>query len=270
VHEIEGVVVATTDSTTGPPARPELLRSEDVQTGSWGESGAAGHTSDRIYALDDEVCQIAFELAPGGFFAQEGDGFDVYERDTVWRVLGGVFVARNPETGETHRLRAGDALVFGGDVWHEGFNYGAAPARVLELTAPPPTVGHRPVGRKEFPLSGGDAAAPTARVVREAELRWRLEGSDSPLLVGEILTTPALMAGEVHLAPGRRSDLRVLARTGTLYVLEGLVRVERADGSWFDARPADGVYLPAGAPHRLANPMTTPARALFQLAGGGR
>ena len=245
--------------------QPTLLRLGDVRTGSWGSGGAAGQTSDLIYALDDEVCQIAFELAPGGFFTQEGDGFDVYERDTLWRVLEGVFVARNPETDEVHVLHAGDALVFRGDVWHEGFNCGHGRALVLELTAPPPTGAHEPVGRKRFPLAPAAAPGPTARVVRREALRWRLDGGVPPLLVGEIIATPALTAGELHLPPGGRSDVRTLAGSATFYVLDGSFRVEREDGSWFDAGPADGVYLPAAAPHRLANHGVTVATAVFQV-----
>jgi mannose-6-phosphate isomerase-like protein (cupin superfamily) len=235
---------------------------------------------DWVYADTDEVCQIVFEIPVGSWFGQEGEGFDVYERDIVWRVLEGTVVTANAETGEVHRLRAGESLLFAGDVWLQAWNYGAEPALAVEFTAPaksraadivpkawpetprladPALVGRWPEGRPDA------LARATVRALSEHDIRWRLEG-DPPILVGHVASTPFLTVGEYHLRPGQRSDVRSHAGATTLYVLEGLLGVELPERStWLEANPKDGIYLPPGTPYRLLNAGASPLVALFQV-----
>ena len=120
------------------PETALLVTYAQARRGVWGD-GSSGLTVDWVYFLTDEVCQIVFGLPVGGAFTQSEDAFDVFERHTVWHVLSGLFVAANPQSGEVYRLRQGDSLAFGGDVWHHGFAAGSDPALVIEFTAPPPT-----------------------------------------------------------------------------------------------------------------------------------
>jgi quercetin dioxygenase-like cupin family protein len=240
----------------------------------WGE-GSSGFTVDRVYFLTDEVCQIVFGLPVGGAFTQSEDTFDVYERHTLWRVLAGTFVAANPETGEVHRLRTGDSLAFRGDVWHHGFAAGAEPVLVVEFTAPPPTRTERLVERRALParptygtLDTRAPEAPTARAIPAGDRRWTLEGTTAPALVGEIVSTPTLTVAEIELRSGQRTDCLVRTGAETAYVLDGTVGVELPEvGTWLEAGPRDGVYLPAGTPHRLLNVGAGSASVVFQVVG---
>jgi quercetin dioxygenase-like cupin family protein len=54
-----------------------------------------------------------------------------------------------------------------------------------------------------------------------------------------------------------------------LYILDGSlnVRLLDTDGqSWFELKPKDGFYLPAGTPHQYYNISGQPVRALFAVA----
>ncbi len=259
---------------------PSLLRYSDVPRGVWGTSRESGQTVDWIYADTDEVCQIVFGISVGGWFRQEGEGFDVYERDIVWRVLEGTVVTANAETGEVHRVEAGESLHFKGDVWLQAWNYGAAPALAVEFTAPaksraarvvhkpwPETqrlrdsalVGRWPEGRQEA------AGRATVHHLREHDVLWQLEG-DAPILIGHVVSTPFLTVGEIHLLPGQRSDVRTHEGAMTLYVVSGALGVELPeDSTWLEAEPKDGVYLPPLTSYRLLNTGASPLVALFQL-----
>ena len=56
-------------------------------------------------------------------------------------VLEGTYISANPETGEVHVAKEGEAIFFRKDTWHHGFNGGTGPVRVLEFFAPPPSTG---------------------------------------------------------------------------------------------------------------------------------
>lgn len=254
------------------PKTPSLVMYPQARREVWGND-SSGLTADWVYFLTDEICQIVFGLRVGGAFTQIEDGFDVYERNTLWRVLSGVFVAANPETGEVYRLRPGDSLAFRGDVWHHGFAVGSDPVLVLEFTSPPPTRPERRVERKPLParprygtLDGQGREEPAAHVISAETRRWTLEGVEIPTLFGEIVSTSTLTVAELELRAGQRTDRFVRAGAQTLYVLDGVVGVELPDdGTWIEAGPRDGVYLPAQTPHRFQNAGTDPAVLLLQL-----
>ena len=145
----------------------------------------------------------------------------------------------NPETGETHRVERGEAVWFGPDTWHHGVSYGTETLRVLEFFAPPPATGSSQPYANTKPylstatyvqndlLGAWPAAAAQARerhtqhVLRQADVLWRLEGTEHELLVGILLSTDQLTCGAIELLPGQRSDVRVHAGDCAGYASEG-------------------------------------------------
>jgi quercetin dioxygenase-like cupin family protein len=247
----------------------------------WGDD-ESGQTTDWIYISTEDVSQIVFGMPVGGHFGHSKDFKDVYDSDIVWRVLAGVLVVLNPETGEVHRACAGEALFFHGDIWHYGYSHGREPVRVLEFSAPSaiqavrhavkkPPIEHPKYGRDEllgrWPQDRAVAeSSSTVQHLTERDLLWRFEGAHRHILVGHLISTKYLTVGELHLLPGQQSDLFVDPAIKTLYVLEGVLNVQLPERrSWLEAGEADGVYLPAGTPHRFLNFATEPCKALFQL-----
>jgi quercetin dioxygenase-like cupin family protein len=261
--------------------RPTLVRYGATLKHVWGDD-ISGQTTDWVYISTEEVSQIVFGMPVGGHFGHSEDFKDVYDSDIIWRVLSGVLVVVNPETGEVHRAAAGEALFFHGDIWHYGYSYGREPVRVLEFSAPsaiqsvrhavkkPPIanpryaqdelLGRWPEGREEA------ESRSTVLVLREEDVHWRMEGERTHVLVGHLVSTRYLTVGEVHLLPGQQSDVYAHDGIKTLYVLEGRLNVQLPEEeSWIEADAADGVYLPAGVSHRFLNFTTEPTRALFQI-----
>jgi mannose-6-phosphate isomerase-like protein (cupin superfamily) len=252
------------------PDGPTLVPCEAAERGVWDGGDDAGRTFDWVYADSDDACQIVFSVPPGGRFLHAGDGFDVYERDIVWRVLTGTLAAANPATGEVQLAHAGESLLFAGDVWLAGWNQGSGPATVVELSAPTrsraPTVTRRPWPDRPRYARGATEAAATVRRLGERDVVWRLEGEAERMLVGHVVSTRHLTVAEALLPPGRRSSAIVRDVTTTIYVLEGALGVELPDEpSWLEANERDSVLLPPSVPHRLVNLTAGPARALLQL-----
>jgi quercetin dioxygenase-like cupin family protein len=145
----------------------------------------------------------------------------------------------------------------------------------MEFTSPPPTRPDRLVERRALParpaygtLDIRAPGAPTARVIPADDRRWALEGTTAPALVGEIVAAPTLTVAEIELSSGQRTDRLVRSGAETLYVLDGTVGVELPEaGTWLEAGPRDGVYLPAGTPHRLLNVGAGSASVVFQVVG---
>jgi quercetin dioxygenase-like cupin family protein len=266
--------------------RPTRIPRDGTTKHVWGDD-VSGQTTDWIYISTDEVSQIVFGMPVGGRFGQSEDFKDVYDSDILWRVLEGVLVVLNPETGEVHRAEAGEALYFHGDIWHYGYSYGDVPVRVMEFSAPsaiqavryavkkPPLTDPR-YSQDEFVGRWPDAMAEareqsSVRLVSKDDILWRFEGERQHILVGHMISTGFLTAGEIHLLPGQLSDLLVSPAIKTMYVLEGTLNVQLPnEESWIEAQTEDGVFLPADTPHRLLNFTTRPVKVLFQLVPPSR
>lgn len=252
----------------------------------WGDA-EAGEVEDWIYVSSGQIHQLMFGLAPGGVFTHSEAHRTIFAADEIYYVVEGTMVLCNPETGEVHRVMAGEAAFFRRDTWHHAFNYGTGHLRVLELFAPPPSqgtsgaysrtkpylttsnygqerwMGHWPMAQVEA------AAAATIRVVRDADTLWRLEGRERQVLVGILAATEHLTAGVMHLLPGQRTDVEQHGGDESVYVLEGTIniRLPEHDGQrWYELKPGDGFYLPEGVPHQYYNMTGEPARLLFGVA----
>jgi len=255
----------------------------------WGDP-EAGEVADWIYVSDQQIHQIVFGLAPGGSFRHSDAYRTVFAADEVLYVLQGRMMLANPETGEVHRLRPGEAAFFRRDTWHHAWCEGGAALRVLEFFAPPPATGTsgayartkpnllapryvRDEWLGRWPMAWEEARAEeTIRVLRPEDRLWRLEGevgAAPPVAVGIIASTEHLTVGTVRLEPGQRTGVQVHGGAEGLYALAGTLSVrlpEAPPPNWFELRPGDGFYLPAGTPHEYRNVGDEPAELIFGVA----
>ena len=252
----------------------------------WGDA-VSGEVADWIYVSSDKIHQLVFGLPTAGAFRHSDQYRTIFAADEVLYVLGGVMVLSNPETGEVHRVGPGEAAFFRRDTWHHAFNHSAEPLRVLELFAPPPAQGAsgsyartKPnltaprytqdqwLGR--WPLAQGEARAGfTMRVLREADILWRLEGKERPALVGLLAATEHLTVGKLHLLAGQNTDVQAHGGDEGLYLLEGTLNVRLPENNgqrWFELKPGDGFYLPQGTPHQYYNMSDRPVSLIFGVA----
>lgn len=267
---------------TGPAHIPYQAATRHL----WGDA-VSGEVADWIYVSSDRIHQLVFSLAPGGAFKHSDSYRTVFAADEIYYVLSGEMALANPETGEVHRVAAGEGAFFRRDTWHHAFNLGAEPVRVLELFAPPPSQGTsgayartRPnvttpsytrdqwLGR--WPMERAAVAAEqTITVMREHDLLWRLEGEENPALVGLWVATEHLTVGQIELLPGQHTDAHCHGGDESLYVLSGTlnVRVPDNDGQrWFELNPGDGFYLPKDVAHQYYNVSGAPVRFVFGVA----
>jgi quercetin dioxygenase-like cupin family protein len=265
--------------------RPTAIPYATVTRHLWGDA-ASGQVADWIYVSDAEIHQIVFGLGPGGRFTHSPAYRTVFAADELLYVLAGTMALANPETGEVHLVGTGEAAFFRRDTWHHAFNRGTGELRVLELFSPPPAQGTsgayartRPYmespryGRDEWlgrlPAGGADRRDDTIRVIRPADVHWRLEGTDHPVPVGLFASTEHLTAGMVTLLPGEAMDAHAHPGAESLYVTAGTVFVHTPDSpapSFFELHAGDGFYVPPATPHRYMNYGGEPATLVFGVA----
>jgi quercetin dioxygenase-like cupin family protein len=269
---------------------PGSVAAGDAALKLWGDEGS-GFVNDWIYVSNDRIQQLLFSMAPGTRFGHSEQYRTNMGADEIFYVLSGVLLLANPETGEVHRLEAGDAAWFGPDTWHHGFSQGTETLRALEFFAPPPATGSsqpyantKPylsepryardewIGR--WPAAAEEAAAAeTQYVIRPEQVMWRVEGREQPILVGIYLSTEQLTAGCIELLPGQRSDSRTHGGDLAGYVLEGRLNLCILDPGgnprarqWFQSDEEDGIFVPAGTVYQLFNMTDRPVRMMFGVA----
>lgn len=267
-------------------SEPTHLPYQAVTRHLWGDQDA-GEVADWIYVSSDKIHQLIFGLLPGRGFRHSESFRTIFAADEILYVLSGTMILSNPESGEVHRLQPGEAAFFRRDTWHHAFNYSTEPLRVLEYFAPPPSQGTsgayartRPylaeskytqdqwLGR--WPLAQSEVRANhTIRVLREADLLWRLEGAEHRLLVGLLAATEHLTVGKIYLMPGQQSDVQIHAGDESFYLLEGTLNIrlpENEGRRWFELEPRDGFYIPQGTPHQYYNISDRPVSLIFGVA----
>jgi quercetin dioxygenase-like cupin family protein len=265
---------------------PAHIPYEAVTRHLWGDE-VAGEVADWIYVSSDKIHQLVFGLLPGQAFRHSDEFRTIFAADEIFYVLSGTMVLCNPETGEVHRLLPGEAAFFRRDTWHHAFNYSGEPLRVLELFAPPPSqgtsgayartkpnllnsnytqdqwLGHWPMAQAEIQRDF------TIKVLREADLMWRMEGKQKEVLVGLLASTEHLTVGKIYLLPGQQSDIQLHAGDESLYLLEGTLNIrlpENEGQRWFELNPRDGFYIPQGVPHQYYNISDQPVTLIFGVA----
>jgi quercetin dioxygenase-like cupin family protein len=266
--------------------RATAIRVEDTARHVWGDE-RSGEVLDWIYVSSAKIHQLVFGLAPGRSFTHSDEYRTIFAADELLYVLSGELLMANPETGEVHRAREGDAVFFRRDTWHHAIAHGDRELRVLELFAPPPSAGTSgSYARTQDNLLGvtyaddgalerwpmereAIRAEHTMEVLRRDDQLWRLEGDGDPVLVGILASTEHLTAGTIELRAGQRSAIQCHGGDESGYVLEGTVgiRIGADEGrSWLEVGPGDGFYIPEGVPHRYYNAGSTAARLVFGVA----
>jgi quercetin dioxygenase-like cupin family protein len=252
----------------------------------WGDE-CAGEVSDWIYVSSQKIHQLLFGLAPGGWFRHSDSFRTVFAADEVLYVLSGVMLLANPETGEVHPVRPGEAAFFRRDTWHHAYNHSMEPLRVLEFFAPPPSQGtsgayaqtkadlreikyaqDQLLGR--WPMAQAEAReGATIHVLRESDHLCRLEGDKDPIFVALLAATEHLTVGMIHLLPGQKSAVQVHGGDESLYLLSGTLNMRLPDSEgqrWFELAPQDGFFIPQGASHQYYNLGDQPVRLIFGVA----
>lgn len=265
---------------------PAHITFDSVVRHVWGDD-IAGEVADWIYVSSDRIHQLVFGLPSGRMFQHSEAHRTVFAADELYYVLSGVLIAINPETGEVHQAMPGEAVFFRRDTWHHAMSAGTEPLRVLEYFAPPPSQGtsgayartraylSSPVYAQDrwithWPQAQAQARSEqTLRVIRDADLLWRLEGSQQLLPVALLCSTEHLTVGKMQLLPGQQSDAQIHAGDECLYVLEGTLHVQlptEHGKRWSELRPGDGYYIPQHTPHQYANIDSAPASFVFGVA----
>ncbi len=266
--------------------QPTQIKYDSVTRHLWGDE-AAGQVDDWIYVSSEQIHQLVFGLGPGGAFRHSEEFRTIFAADEVLYVLEGTFGCANPETGEVHVVKEGEAVFFRRDNWHHGFNLGPGPVRVLEFYAPPPSKGtsgayarSKPYltqsryGQDEFlgrlPMEAAEAKAKhRMRVLRDQDVIWRLEGKTQSALIGLYAATDQLTVGKMTLLPGQKSDIETHGGDEGLYLLKGTLNILTPDSDsqrWFELHPKDGFFVPQGARHQYHNVSGEPVEFLFGIA----
>lgn len=260
---------------------PTVVRADAAVQHTWGDE-TSGTVFDRIYASSSKIHHIIYELAPHGAFTHSDAFRTIFAAHEVMFVLSGELALANPETGEVVRALPGEAVAFGPDTWHHGFDMSAEPLRVLEFFAPPPSTGTSGAYARTKPLlhdanyarddllaAWPSDAAPTGtlRVVREPDYLWRLEGATHRTLFGVIASSPDLTVGKVLLPPGRTTDPRGHGGDMSLLVVDGVVSAHLAEGAAPQEMSAnDGLFVPEGYAYRLENRSSRSASVVCGVA----
>jgi quercetin dioxygenase-like cupin family protein len=265
---------------------PTHIPYESAARHLWGDQ-QSGEVADWIYVSSQKIHQLVFGLAPGMAFRHSPAYRTIFGADVVYHVLSGTMVLCNPETGEMHRFSQGESAFFRRDTWHNAFSYSTDALRVLEFFAPPPSQGtsgayaqarpyleepkyQRDELLERWPMARQDVQqTATIHPIRDADVLWRLEGREQPILVGILVSTEHLTVGSIELLPGQRSEPQRHGGDESLYVLEGTLNVrvpENGGQRWFELKPGDGFYLPEGTVHQYYNVTGQPARLLFGVA----
>jgi mannose-6-phosphate isomerase-like protein (cupin superfamily) len=269
---------------TTEQSRPQHVPYAAAKRTVWGDK-VSGHLADWYYIRNERVCVNIFELAAGGSVKHSPDNKAIFGADEVFYVLEGEMIIGNPETGEMHRVLPGEASFFRKDTWHHAFNYSNGPLKALEFFHPSPDLGTGSAyarakpdletiryGRDElvgqWPMKRAEAREDaTITVMREADYQWRMEGEDSPLLVGLLASTEHATIGKMYFLDGQRTDVQTHPGDEFVFVENGVLHVEFPETrEWFELGPRDGCHIPGGVEHRYYNPSAERVTAVFVVA----
>lgn len=264
---------------------PTFIPKEGRALQIWGDD-ETGEVADAIYISNEKIHLMVFTMPPGGGFVHSQGFRTLFDADELYHVLTGTLLLTNPETGEVHLVRPGEAVYFGRDTWHHAFTHGAEAVRVLEFIAPGPlsgntqayartkpnlaevkTIAEEWLGR--WPHAREEARrAGTMQLLDEREVLWALDGAER-VLVGIRVSTERMTVGTVDLRPSQRSDVHAHAGDECVFAASGKVGIHlpEHDGQrWFELAPEDGMFIPEGTPHRYQNVSDAPTRLFFIVA----
>ncbi len=269
---------------------PTPIRADEVALHLWGDP-ESGEVADWIYVSNDRIHHLVFGLPPGKAFRHSEHFRTIFAADELLYVLAGTLVIANPEIGEVHRLRAGEAVFFRRDTWHHAFSFGPEALRVVEFFAPPPATGASSAYSmtKEMLTEStyldkqwiGSWPASKARLSDVASLQvargdddllWEVAGPNGGAMIGLYVSTEHLSAGRVVIRPGGRTGVRAHGGDMTLQVLSGPLYVLLPDAEgpeanrWSELREGDGFFVPMEVRYELVNMSEGDVEALFAVA----
>ncbi len=120
-------------NTPFPPQekRPVRISRREAYTFLYGFHGQ--QVANDIYVSTDKVLLADWFLKPGCHYEPAGLHL---QGDECYYILSGEAMAHNAETGETHELHPGDALLIPQGTRHQIFNFGAEPVHAIACIAP--------------------------------------------------------------------------------------------------------------------------------------
>ncbi|MCI0718798.1 MAG: cupin domain-containing protein [Acidobacteria bacterium] len=258
----------------------------------WGDQ-TSGRVHDSRFGGSQKIMWQIFGMGPGELFRHSDRFTTEFTVDGIYYVLSGAMVLSNPATGEVYRVNPGELAFLTRNSWNHGFTYGLEPLRVLEylprlsVTAGeknPPYLGQGKLTQvkyakdewlEKWPAALDEARrSATHRVVREADILWRMEGEKHQVLVGIMASTDQITFGKILLHPKEETEVRIHGGDAGLYLQDGEVHVRlaqqtldaRGQTRWFDVKAGDGVYLPEGTPHQYYNPSDRMATLIFGVS----
>lgn len=255
----------------------------------WGDE-ISGKVHDSFFVMSSKIYQLIYGMAPGEVFRHSDQFPTLFSTDAVYFVLRGTLLLNNPETGEVHVVKPGEAAFLPRDNWNYGFSYATEPLSVLEYYIPPNERGYSDDGSTlelekskyaEDRWLGQWPAAKTqanqvfsTRVLGDSDVLWRLEGEKTQVLVGILASSDQLTVGKALILPGQESEPRLHGGDACFYLLEGALHIrlpdhvidERGQTEWLNLKAEDGAFVPEGTRYQLYNPSTEITTIVFGIS----
>lgn len=253
-----------------------LVRKSEAARSLWGDR-YSGHVADLVYGRGELISAVAFTLGPGSWFgASEGwRPVPPNEEHRFWYVVEGQLAVHDPESGEVAVAGPGEALTWRGTRYHFGYNVGAGEVVVLDWFAPSdrlPGVAEEEQAERKRPLAGPvlggrfelleawpdrreEELARRARegapvTVSVADSLRMVLGTERPLLVSVLTSSPRLTGGSFELRGGTSSDPEEHPGDEVVFATGGRLNVLFPEtGEWFELNRLDCLYIPGGTPH---------------------
>ncbi len=198
----------------------QLLRAADRQHYLWGDD-ESGHIVDWYYLASKELLVSLFTIPPGGSYGHSEAHKSFYAADECYFILRGETTFHNPQTGEVHTVRTGEALHFRAGTWHHGYNFGREAVDILVAFAPLPADitdaiaisalatpleeirGGRFDYLGDWPWNAAESRASEGILVqRAADWLELIHGTRQPVRVELFISTDRLTMGKMELPPG--------------------------------------------------------------------
>lgn len=245
---------------------PTIIQASNKDRHLWGDP-TSGFVIDRVYLSSEFLHVLEFALPPGGRFGHSRYNPTIFAADELLYILEGTLMLSDPSTGETQRVRTGEAVFFQRDTWHHGRSCGDEGVRVLEFFSPTPVTGASSDYAKKQPYLErvetvdrrllGSWPVEAAKIkaqnrltpVREDDLAW---GQRDELEFGIFASTKNLTVLRCHLRAGSSSSGEQHPGEEFVLLLAGelvIATPTASDSNCLYLKPGDAAVLPPGTPH---------------------
>jgi quercetin dioxygenase-like cupin family protein len=263
-------------------SEPTLITAGAATPYRWGDADS-GFVDDEVLISSMALHSIIFTMPSGGSFVHSRENPTIFAADIVYVVLSGRLLLADPEHGQLVLAEAGEALFFRRDTWHDGFNRGTEPVRVLELFAPTPAAGASSAYARaqpfleratygddsligHWPAGIDERAAGRIRLVPPERRALHLEGD---VLWSIVASTEHLHAATGELIPGGTGPSRRYGGDAILHLTAGTILAtteHRGTETEHRATAGDTLVVPQGDSLGLRCPDDTPASFILGVA----